>query len=65
MSNPVVRWIMLAVTIWGMVLAYGAYLYNHNPLRAAVVAACVFGFLGFWALMLRARARADQHSQNE
>lgn len=65
MSNPVVRWIMLAVIIWGMVLAYGAYRYNDNPLRAVVVAACVFGFLGFWALMLRIRARAEESSQHD
>ena len=65
MSNPVVRWIMLAVEVWGMVLAYGAYRFNHDPLRAVVVGVCVFGFLGFWALMLRLRERGQDSATRD
>lgn len=49
--------IILAVSLWGIWLAVGAYLLNHNPWRAVVVLACVFGFIGFWLLMLQSRKK--------
>jgi len=52
-----VRLIMGAVLVWGVFLAVGAYRFNHNPARPAMVMACVLGFLGFWGLLLRTRRR--------
>jgi hypothetical protein len=47
-----IRWIMLAVILWGVFLAAGAWLSSHDWRRPAIVMACVFGFLGFWQAML-------------
>lgn len=63
-----IKMIMLAVAVWGGLLALGALLYgidpatgdislSINPWRGLVVLACVGGFLGFWALMLRTQRR--------
>ena len=53
------RWIMLAVLIWGLILALGTYLFGGNQpgLRAAIVTACTLAFLALWwtALALRKR----------
>jgi len=60
-----IRWIMLAVLVWGLFLALGAYLFGGNlpALRALIIAGVVVAFLGFWivALALRQR-RLEQHS---
>jgi len=60
-----IRWIMLAVLVWGLFLALGAYLFGGNlpALRALIIAGVVVAFLGFWivALVLRQR-RLEQHS---
>ena len=55
--------IMLAVVVWGVVLAAGTYLYRYEAgpdaldgqravRRAVVVLGCTFGFLAFWGVML-------------
>ena len=61
-SRPAVdptRWIMLAVLLWGLILALGTYLFGGNQpgLRATIVAACTLAFLALWwtALALRKR----------
>jgi high-affinity Fe2+/Pb2+ permease len=53
------RWIILAVLIWGLLLALGTYLFGGNQplLRAAIVAGCTFGFLGLWLAALAVRQR--------
>lgn len=51
--------IMASVLAWGTFHAAGAYFNfqsNSNPWRAVMVLACVVGFLGFWLVMLSARA---------
>jgi hypothetical protein len=51
--------IMGSVLAWGTFHAAGAYFNfepNSNPWRAVMVLVCVVGFLGFWLLMLSARA---------
>lgn len=59
-----VYWIMLAVGIWGALLASGAFLFGYdetegairlapNPVRGLIVIGCVGVFLGGWALLLR------------
>lgn len=72
--------IMIAVAVWGLLLALGAALFgldpesgtvrlSLNPLRGLIVLACVGGFLAFWAAMLRLRAsrveRAGRHSADK
>jgi len=56
---PIIVSIMVAVFIWGAVLALGTFLFggNHPLLRAAIVGGCTLGFLGLWiaALILRQR----------
>ena len=53
------RWIMLAVLVWGLLLALGTYLFGGNQpaLRAAIVAGCTLAFLGLWLAALAMRQR--------
>ena len=53
----IIRGIMLAVLVWGSLLAAGAWTFNHDIRRPIVVMVCVLGFLGFWGAMLSARRR--------
>ena len=55
-QNPIAG-IMLAVLVWGTVLAIGAYRFNHMPMRFVMVFSCTVGFLLFWATALRVRQR--------
>ena len=56
---PIIVSIMVAVLIWGLLLALGTFLFggNHPVLRAAIVGGCTLAFLGLWlaALVLRQR----------
>jgi membrane protein DedA with SNARE-associated domain len=58
-SHRVIFYIMLAVFVWGALLALGAYFYggNRQLLKADIILGCVAIFLGLWAILLRARAR--------
>jgi hypothetical protein len=53
----------MAVAVWGLLLALGAYLEpgadqpRHDSRKFWVVLGCVGGFLGLWALALWLRAR--------
>jgi hypothetical protein len=49
--------IVAGLTAWGLCLALGAYLFNHNPWRALIVLGCFAGFVGCWWLLLRSRPR--------
>jgi fatty acid desaturase len=53
------RWLMLAVLVWGLLLALGTFLFGGNqPVwRAAIVAGCTVAFLGFWLAALAVRSR--------
>ncbi len=56
---------VVAVAGWGIFHAIGAYRFNHNPMRAVMVLACVAAYLGFWGLMLAARrARIARQSKD-
>lgn len=44
---------MAAVLAWGTFHAVGAYLYNHNWQRPAMVLGCVLAFLAWWLWLLR------------
>ena len=52
-------WIMLAVLVWGLLLAVGTFLFggNHPLLRAAIVVGCTLAFLGLWLAALALRQR--------
>jgi hypothetical protein len=52
-----IRFIMLAVIVWGAFLATGMWLSTHNWRGPGVVMACVLGLVGFWAAMLASRRR--------
>ena len=61
-ANRVLAIIVAALVAWGAILALGDYL-NYDSSgrwglwRVLVILGCVGGFLGFWMLMLRSRAR--------
>ena len=55
--EKILRWIMVAVLVWGSTLAAGSWTFNHDIRRPIIVFACVVGFLGFWNVMLAARSR--------
>lgn len=62
--DRIIRGIMIAVLVWGAILAAGSWTLNHDVRRPIVVMACVLAFLGFWlaALAVR-RRRLDRRSE--
>ena len=56
-AEKIIRGIMLALVVWGVIQAIGSWLFNHDPRRPLIVLACVGGFLGFWLAALAARRR--------
>ena len=56
----ITRWIMLAILVWGLVLALGTFLFGGNQplLRAAIVAGCTMAFLGLWLAAMAVRKRS-------
>jgi len=54
------HWLMVAVLVWGLLLALGTFLFGGNQplLRAAIVIGCTLGFLGLWIGALAARRRS-------
>ena len=55
--EKILRWIMLALVVWAVIQAIGAWLFNYDPLRGLIVLGCMGGFLGFWWAALAARKR--------
>ena len=51
---------MLAILVWGLLLALGTFLFGGNQpvLRAAIVAGCTLAFLGLWLAALAVRRRS-------
>jgi type VI protein secretion system component VasK len=49
--------IMVAIVVWGLFHAAGAWMLNHDARRPLIVLACVAAFLGFWLTMLAVRRR--------
>jgi hypothetical protein len=39
--TQIIRWLVVAIVVWGIVLAVGAWRLNHNPMRPVVVLAWV------------------------
>jgi high-affinity Fe2+/Pb2+ permease len=58
--NSAIRWLMLVILAWGLLLALGTFLFGGNkPLvRALIVAGCTLGFLALWNVALAVRKRA-------
>lgn len=50
-------WIVAGLIVWGVVHAIGAYRFNHNVWRGAMVLGASAAFLAFWALMAANRQR--------
>ncbi len=57
--NAPIRWLMLVILVWGLLLALGTYLFGGNKplLRALIVAGCTLAFLGFWMVALARQKR--------
>jgi hypothetical protein len=58
-KRKIVFWIVMGIVAWGIVLAIGDYLKNHDPRRPLIIIAGVVLFVGFWLAMLRTR-RSDE-----
>jgi CHASE2 domain-containing sensor protein len=56
-AAKIIRGLMIAIVVWGAIIAAGAWTLNHDVRRPLVVMACVLGFLGFWLAMLRTLRR--------
>ena len=67
-ARRVVVWVMLAVIVWGAILAAGTYLYRYEAepgnlasqraaRRSLVVLGCTGGFIAFWGAALAWRSR--------
>jgi hypothetical protein len=63
-TSPLMRrlpWIiMVALAVWGLIHAVGAYLYNYNPWRGIVVAGAMGLFILWWAWLLHLHARRER-----
>ena len=58
-ADRIIRWIMVAIVVWGGILAAGAWTLNHDVRRPIMVMGCVLAFLGFWLAMLRTLRRSS------
>jgi high-affinity Fe2+/Pb2+ permease len=56
-----IRWLMLVILAWGLILALGTYLFGGNKplLRATIVAGCTLGFLALWLAALAWQQRSS------
>jgi hypothetical protein len=62
-NRQILSAIFLGLAAWGVYLAIGDYLSNHNLLRSITTIACVALFLGIWltALAVRRSREASDH----
>jgi hypothetical protein len=58
-SSATIRWLMIVILAWGLILALGTYLFGGNKpmLRAVIVAGCTLAFLAFWLAALATQRR--------
>jgi hypothetical protein len=58
-QSNTIRWLMLVILAWGLILALGTYLFGGNKplLRALIVAGSTLAFLAFWIAALAWRQR--------
>jgi hypothetical protein len=68
--SNLIKWIMLAVLVWGSLLAVGSALFGPDPetgrvalepnlWRGVIVMGCVLFFLGGWVLLLTRSRRVE------
>jgi protein-S-isoprenylcysteine O-methyltransferase Ste14 len=63
--GTITNFIMVAVFVWGLVLAVGVLVARKSWLGFAIVAGCTVVFLGIWKLLLVSRKRPrDQDDAN-
>jgi predicted Na+-dependent transporter len=62
-AERILAWIMIALVVWGLFHAVGAWTLNHDARRPLIVLACVAAFLGFWLTLLAARRRRLDREQ--
>jgi len=62
-KRRIVFWIAVGILGWGILLAIGDFLANHDYRRPLIILASVLLFIGFWLLMLRSRP-SDQTPQS-
>jgi len=60
-NNNAIRWLMLVILAWGLLLALGTYLFGGNKplIRALIVAGCTLAFLGLWLAALATRRPSE------
>ena len=63
-NRQILSAIFLGLAAWGVYLAIGDYLSNHNLLRSITTIACVALFLGIWLTALAVR-RSREESDHE
>jgi hypothetical protein len=56
-SRGLIVWLAAALAAWGLYLAVGAFLFNHDVRRGLLVFGCMAAFLGWWLLLLRGRGK--------
>jgi hypothetical protein len=61
-NRQILSAIFLGLAAWGVYLAIGDYLSNHNLLRSITTIACVAIFLGIWLTALA--VRRTRHESN-
>ncbi len=54
-NRQIMSWIVLGLVAWGLYLALGDYLRNHNLLRSLVTVLCVAAFLAIWLAAMAVR----------
>jgi hypothetical protein len=67
-NRQILSAIFLGLAAWGVYLAIGDYLSNHNLLRSITTIACVALFLGIWltALAIRgSRNKSDRQTESD
>jgi len=59
--------LMLALLIWGVLLAVGTLIFPGNLaiVRGVLVLGCTLAFVGFWVLMLLYRNRRLQRGEHQ
>jgi len=62
-AERILAGIMVALVVWGIFHALGAWTLNHDARRPLIVLACVASFLGFWLALLAARRRRLDNQQ--
>ena len=60
-NNSAIRWLMLVILAWGLLLALGTYIFGGNKplIRALIVAGVTLAFLGLWTIALAMQKKSQ------